>query len=111
MAGAGGLHGRPARDGEQAVDSWLPHRFAACSERLTMRDGVLLMGGGAAAILVYTGGDVTHLVCHVQHQCVRDLLAVAACDAAHWLQERGAAGAWKKNLVIHAVGLVLSLRS
>ena len=32
-----------------AVDSWLPHRFAALSERLTMRNGILLMGGAALA--------------------------------------------------------------
>ena len=31
-----------------AVDSWVPHRFAALSERLTTQNGILLMGGGGA---------------------------------------------------------------
>jgi len=49
-----------------AVDSWLPHRFAALSERLTMRNGVVLMGGAALLLLWYTrvgvgaGGHVLH---------------------------------------------------
>ena len=34
-----------------AVDSWLPHRFSALSERLTMRNGILLMGAAALAAL------------------------------------------------------------
>jgi hypothetical protein len=45
-----------------AVDSWVPHRFAALSERLTTQNGILLMGGAALAALIYTAGDVGHLV-------------------------------------------------
>jgi hypothetical protein len=32
-----------------AVDSWLPRRFAALSDRLTMQNGVLLIGAAAAS--------------------------------------------------------------
>jgi hypothetical protein len=45
-----------------AVDSWLPRRFSALSERLTTQNGVLLMGIAALAALLYTGGDVRKLV-------------------------------------------------
>jgi len=45
-----------------ALDAWLPHRMAALSEQLTMRNGVYLMGGAAAAVLIYTGGSVDALV-------------------------------------------------
>jgi amino acid transporter len=45
-----------------AVDSWMPHRFAALSVRLTARNGILLMGGASMAALLYTHGDVRHLV-------------------------------------------------
>ena len=37
-----------------AVDSWLPRRFSALSERLTMQNGVLLMGAASLAVLFYT---------------------------------------------------------
>ena len=37
-----------------AVDSWFPRRFAALSERLTMQNGILLMGVAAFLLLFYT---------------------------------------------------------
>ena len=45
-----------------AVDSWVPRRFAALSERLTTQNGILLMGVASLAALVYTRGDVRYLV-------------------------------------------------
>jgi hypothetical protein len=91
-----------------AVDSWLPHRFAALSDRLTMRDGVILMGGGAAVILLYTQGDVTHLVImySINVFLTFSLSQLAMCR--HWLNEKLRPGSnWKKNLAIHIVGLAL----
>lgn len=45
-----------------AVDSWVPRRFAALSERLTTQNGILLMGVTSLLALVYTNGDVRYLV-------------------------------------------------
>jgi amino acid transporter len=45
-----------------AVDSWLPHRFAALSERLSMRNGIVIMGAAAIGLLLYTHGSVSALV-------------------------------------------------
>jgi amino acid transporter len=45
-----------------AMDSWLPHRFAQLSSRLTMQNGVLLMGGASILVLLYTHGDTGALV-------------------------------------------------
>ena len=45
-----------------AVDSWMPRRFAALSERLTTQNGILLMGAASLAALLYTRGDVGQLV-------------------------------------------------
>jgi amino acid transporter len=44
-----------------AIDSWFPHRFASLSDRLTMHNGILLMGGAALFLLLYTGGHVSTL--------------------------------------------------
>jgi len=60
-AQAGFLDG-PRVLANMAVDSWVPHRFAALSERLTTQDGILLMGAAAVAALIYTGGSVGYLV-------------------------------------------------
>lgn len=45
-----------------AVDSWLPRRFAALSERLTTHNGIILIGAAALAALLYTGGHVGQLI-------------------------------------------------
>src|SRR4029077_8771710 len=45
-----------------AVDSWLPRKFAALSDRLTMQNGILLFGISAIAMLLYTQGSVGMLV-------------------------------------------------
>src|SRR5207245_1842865 len=45
-----------------AQDSWLPHRFSALSDRLTMQNGVVLMGAISLFMLLYTGGKVDALV-------------------------------------------------
>ena len=60
-AQAGFLDG-PRVLANMAVDSWVPHRFAALSDRLTAHNGILLMGAAALAALWYTGGNVGHLV-------------------------------------------------
>jgi amino acid transporter len=60
-AQAGFLDG-PRVLANMAVDSWVPHRFAALSERLTTQNGILLMGSCALGALIYTGGNVRALV-------------------------------------------------
>jgi K+ transporter len=45
-----------------AIDSWFPHRFAALCERLTMRNGVVLMGAASLLLLVYTRGHISTLI-------------------------------------------------
>jgi amino acid transporter len=45
-----------------AVDSWMPRRFAALSDRLTTQNGIVLMGLASLAALLYTKGNVEHIV-------------------------------------------------
>jgi amino acid transporter len=62
VAAQAGFIDGPRVMSNMAVDSWLPHRFAALSDRLTMRNGILLMTAAALLAIWYTGGDVRHLV-------------------------------------------------
>ena len=59
IAAQAGFVDGPRVMANMAVDSWMPHRFAALSERLSMQNGVLLMGGTSVAALLYTHGDVS----------------------------------------------------
>jgi len=52
-----------------AVDSWLPRRFASLSDRLTTKDGVVLLGLAAISLLLFTHGNVDALVTMYASTC------------------------------------------
>jgi len=62
VAAQAGFIGGPRVLANMAVDSWFPHRFTALSDRLTTGNGVLMMSGASLLALLYTRGDVSHLV-------------------------------------------------
>ena len=45
-----------------ALDGWAPRRFSKLSDRLTSQNGNALMGAASLLALLYTRGDVGHLV-------------------------------------------------
>jgi len=57
-----GFLGGPAVLANMAVDRWAPNQFSSLSSRLVTRNGVLVMGIAALAILVWTEGYVGLLV-------------------------------------------------
>ncbi|MFH1147874.1 MAG: APC family permease [Pseudomonadota bacterium] len=90
-----------------AVDSWLPHRFAALSERLTMRNGIVLMGIAAVAVLLYTKGSVSSLVVMYSINVFVTFSLSQLSMIRLVLSSRGRDRKWKQHLIIHGVGLVL----
>jgi len=48
--------------GNMAADFWMPRSFAALSERLTYRNGIILMGVASLAALWYTRGNMHQLI-------------------------------------------------
>ncbi|HEX3132258.1 MAG TPA: APC family permease, partial [Planctomycetota bacterium] len=62
VAAQAGFIGGPRVLANLAVDSWMPHRFAALSERLNTENGIVIMGVLALGGLWWTGGDITTLV-------------------------------------------------
>lgn len=92
-----------------AVDSWMPHRFAALSERLTTQNGILLMGGSALAALFYTGGDVGHLVVMYSINVFLTFSLSMFAMLRFWLRHRDARPEWKSRLLLFGLALVLCL--
>jgi len=90
-----------------AVDSWAPHRFAQLSDRLTMQNGVLLMGGASLVALLYTRGDITTLVTlyAINVFITFSLSQLAMCR--FWFRDRKKRPDWLRQIAIHVVGLVL----
>jgi hypothetical protein len=90
-----------------AIDSWLPHRFAQISDRLTMRDGVLLMGGASLVTLVYTRGDITALVTMYSINVFLTFSLSQLAMVKYWVGRKEAGR--RSGLVIHGVALTLCL--
>jgi len=90
-----------------AIDSWVPHRFAALSERLTTQNGILLMGGAALLALLYTRGDVGHLVVMYSINVFLTFSLSMFAMLRFWAQHRGTRPEWKRRLALFAAGFVL----
>jgi hypothetical protein len=101
-AQAGFLDG-PRVMANMAVDSWLPHRFSALSERLTMRNGILLMGGTALAALIYTGGQVSKLVVMYAINVFVTFSLSNIAMTVFWFRRRAKDPTWARHLPAHVL--------
>jgi len=90
-----------------AVDSWLPHRFASLSDRLTTKDGVILMGCSAAALLLLTRGSVSTLVVMYSINVFATFSLTQMGMCRYWLSTRGKHVGWLRHISIHVIGLFL----
>jgi amino acid transporter len=92
-----------------AVDSWLPRRFSALSERLTMQNGVLLMGAASLAVLFYTNGSVSALVVMYSINVFLTFSLSQFGMAKFFFQNREKDKDWARHIVIHLIGLILCM--
>ncbi|MGE0354059.1 MAG: APC family permease [Gemmatimonadales bacterium] len=109
-AQAGFLDG-PRVLSNMAIDSWVPHRFAMLSDRLTTQNGIIVMGGAALAALLYTRGDVGRLVVMyaINVFITFSLSMFAMCR--YWWRRRGTAPEWRGRLGLFgpAFGLCVTI--
>jgi amino acid transporter len=90
-----------------AVDSWLPHRFASLSDRLTTKDGVLLMGVGAILVLIGMGGKVDALVVMYAINVFVGFTLSNVGMTRFWVQHRAKHPGWWRKIIIHVIGALL----
>jgi amino acid transporter len=107
VAAQAGFIDGPRVMANMALDSWMPHRFAALSEHLTMRNGVYLMGGAALATLFYTGGDVHTLIVMYSINVFLTFSLSNLGMCRHWWRQRRVDEAWRSHFTVHLIGLVL----
>jgi amino acid transporter len=105
-AQAGFLDG-PRVMANMATDSWLPHALSALSERLTMRNGVLLMGVAAALALLYTRGDVSKLVVMYSINVFVTFSLSNIAMTLHWVRRRREDPTWARHLPAHVAAVIL----
>jgi amino acid transporter len=107
IAAQAGFTDGPRVMANMAVDSWLPHRFSALSERLSMQNGVLLMGGTSIAALVYTHGNVEKLLVMYSINVFLTFSLSNLGMSRFWITHRAEHKDWLRHLPIHIVGLAL----
>ena len=90
-----------------AIDSWFPHRFAYLSERLTMRNGVLLMGVSALLLLAYTRGNIGLLIVMYSINVFLTFSLSELGMSRYFIKNRKREKLWKKHLPVHMTGLTL----
>ncbi|HEU5217762.1 MAG TPA: APC family permease [Gemmatimonadales bacterium] len=105
-AQAGFLDG-PRVLANMAVDSWVPHRFASLSERLTTQNGIVLMGLAALAALLYTRGDVGHLIVMYSINVFLTFSLSMFAMLRFWIRERSRRPEAARRIVHFAAGFAL----
>ncbi len=106
VAAQAGFVDGPRVMANMALDQWLPGRFAALSEQLTMHNGVYLMSGAAAAVLFYTHGDLRTLVVMYSINVFLTFSLSNLAMMRHWWRMRRTLP-WRKSLAIHAAGFIV----
>jgi amino acid transporter len=109
VAAQSGFVGGPSVMANMAVDSWLPRRFTALSERLTMQNGVFLMGGAAMLVLLYTGGSVSALVIMYSINVFLTFSLSQFGMIRLGVRTRRQDPNWKRHIIIHVIGFFLCL--
>ena len=109
VAAQAGFIDGPRVMANMAHDSWLPHRFSALSDRLTMQNGVLLMGGTSLAMLIYTHGSVDALVVMYSINVFVTFSLSQVGMIRYWLMAdtRRKHPDWARHLPIHVIGFFL----
>ncbi len=90
-----------------AVDSWVPHRFAALSERLTTQNGIVLMGAASLAALLYTRGDVGHLLVMYSINVFLTFSLSMLGMLIYWIGQRGTDPRWLRRTALFGSSFLL----
>jgi amino acid transporter len=90
-----------------AVDSWLPHRFASLSDRLTTANGIIILGSAALILLIATHGslDILVVMYAINVFVTFSLSQIGMCR--FWWQRSQRAEHWKRQFLLHTVALIL----
>jgi len=107
VAAQAGFIDGPRVMANMARDHWLPHRFVQLSERLTVQDGILLMGGAAALTLLYAKGNITTLVTMYAINIFVTFSLSQLGMVRYWLRRRARGEAIARGLTLNSIALVM----
>ncbi len=103
-----GFLGGPATLANMAVDHWVPHRYSELSDRLVTKNGILVMGLAALAVLFWSGGRVELLVVlySISVFLTFSLTLLGLC--VYWWRHRRERRGWQWRLLLTFWGFVIT---
>jgi amino acid transporter len=107
VAAQTGFIGGPRVIANMAIDSWFPKKFASLSERLTMRNGVLVMGSAAFLIMMLTNGRIDLLVIMYSINVFLTFSLSQLGMTRLSIKQRHKIQKWKRSLTIFLVGFIV----
>jgi amino acid transporter len=107
VAAQAGFVDGPRVMANMAHDSWLPHRFALLSDRLTILYGIIVVSVSAIFTLLYTRGDISTLVLMYSINVFLTFSLSESGMIRYWFLHRQKYPDWSRHIVIHLIGFVL----
>jgi amino acid transporter len=104
-----GFLGGPAVLANMAADSWVPRQFRELSSRLVTQNGVLLMGGSALAVLLWSRGSVALLVVLYSINVFLTFSIALYGLCVYWWDHRRSAQNWKRRILLSAWGFIVCI--
>jgi hypothetical protein len=109
VAAQAGFVDGPRVMSNMAIDSWLPRRFASLSERLTMQNGVIVMGTAALALLLYTRGSVGALIVMYSINVFVTFSLSQLGMIVFYLRNRQRERQWSRHIIVHVIGFLVCI--
>lgn len=91
-----------------AIDRWFPGRFATLSDRFVTQNGILLMGGAALTVLLFTRGEVGLLVILYSINVFITFSLSQLGMVLDGLRRRSQFASWRGQVFINGFGLLLT---
>lgn len=91
-----------------AQDRWMPSKFSMLSDRLVIKNGILIMSFAAIAILLFTRGSILTLVILYSINVFITFCLSQAGMVRHWWNEREKSMRWLRKISVNGVGLILT---
>jgi hypothetical protein len=92
-----------------AIDRWFPSRFAILSDRFVTQNGILMMGGAALLLMVFTHGSVKFMVVLYSINVFITFMLSQLGMVCHWWIVRKEYRHWLKKAFVNGVGLTLTV--
>lgn len=106
VAAQAGFLGGPRTMASMATDNWLPRRFKNLSDRLVIKDGILVIGLAALAIVLYTQASVRILVVMYSINVFLTFSLAQWGMVRHWYTAREPR--WKGKMAVNLMGFIVT---